>query len=119
MPGTPCSKIVKAERHSWIVAEMAKGTPRPALVRQVMARWGISYPQALKDLQKADLERAEIYSATDRAAMLSQLLQAAELALAKAVERGNPNEVVGCIRCLDGLLGLGASHHKPKPWENR
>ena len=119
MAGHPCSKLVKQERHSFIIEEMAKGTPRPELVRAVRERWAISTSQALRCLQEADLERATIYSATDRAGMLSQLLQAAETAVGLAVKQGNPSAIVAAIRCLDGLLGLGASHHKPKPWENR
>jgi hypothetical protein len=120
MPGHPCSKLVKQERHSFIITEMAKGTPRPELVRAVRQRWGISQSQALRCLQAADLERAEIYSATDRAAVLSQCLQAAEKAVQLAIARGYPNEVVGSVRLLDNLLALGASHERRnRPWENR
>ena len=118
MAGHRCSKIVALERHSWVVAQLAANRPRPVIVRELRAREGISQPQALKYVQRADLERCEVYSSADRAGLLSQCLAAAEKALELAQARGNPNELIGAVRLLDQLLALGASHERRnRPWD--
>ncbi len=118
MAGHRCSKLVALERHSWVIEQLAAGRPRPQIVRDLREREGISQPQALKYLQRADAERCEVYATADRAGLLSQCLAAAEKALELAQARGNPNEIVGAVRLLDQLLALGASHERRnRPWE--
>ena len=108
MAGHRCSKLAKQERHSYIVVEIAKGTPRAELVRDVRERWGISTSQALRCLQEADAERAQVYGSLDRAAVLTMAVQSAEKAVQLAIARGNPNEIIGAVRLLDNLLHVGA-----------
>jgi hypothetical protein len=122
MPGGhPCSKIVAQERHSWVIQQMALCRPRPEIARELRQREGLSRSQALRYLQRADLERCEVYSSADRAALLAQCLAGCEKALQMAIARGLPLEIVASIRTLDNLLALGASHQlqQNRPWENR
>jgi hypothetical protein len=120
MAGHRCSKLVALERHSWVVQQLAANRPRPEIVRELRDREGISQPQALKYLQRAEAERCEVYSSADRAGLLTQCLAAAEKALELAQARKNPNEIVGAVRLLDNLLALGASHERRnRPWESR
>lgn len=124
MAGHRCTKIVKAERHSWIVQQIAAFRPRTEIVRELRERWGVSQPQALKDLQAADAERAEVYDKVDRIDLLTQAIAAAEKAVQLAQARGNPNEIIGAVRLLDNLchIGIGWDSNNcrntgHRPWE--
>jgi hypothetical protein len=121
MAGHRCTKAEKAERLAWIVEQIAAFRPRTEIVREVRARWGVSQPQALKDLQAADAERAEVYDSVDRTALLTMALQAAEKAVQLAQARGNPNEIIGAVRLLDNLVcfsnGWETNSRRRRPWE--
>lgn len=127
MAGHRCTKAEKAERlPAWIVEQIAAFRPRTEIVREVRERWGISQPQALKDLQAADAERAQVYDSLDRVDLLTMALQAAEKAVEIAIARKNPNEIIGSVRLLDNLvhfgIGWGTNHRRStshRPWENQ
>lgn len=121
MVGHRCTKIEAEERHSWIVEQIAAFRPRPVIVREVLERWGISRQQALRCMQRADKERAQVYDSVERIDLLTTALQAAEKAVELAISRKNPNEIIGAVRLLNGLTGFsidlsGNYHCKPRPW---
>lgn len=121
MAGHRCTKIEAEERHSWIVEQIAAFRPRPQIVREVMERYGVSRPQALKYLQRADAERFQVYDSVERMDLLTTALQAAEKAVELAIARKNPNEIIGAVRLLNNLTGFGIDlsgnyDRKPKPW---
>jgi hypothetical protein len=126
MAGHRCTKIEAEARHSWIVDQIAAFRPRPEIVREVMERYGVSRPQALKYMQRADAERYQVYDSVERMDLLTTALQAAEKAVELAIARKNPNEIIGAVRLLDNLVHFGIgweSNHRRstghRPWENR
>ncbi|MFQ6538746.1 MULTISPECIES: hypothetical protein [Aphanothece] len=111
------TKARARQRVDWAFAELVQGRAIPHVVTDLTQRWGIKRRQAQRDVRAAYLQLVEEVNAVgDREALLAQAVVSLQQATQAALKAGQAAWVVGCIRQLDDLLGLGINHPgRPAP----
>ena len=106
---------VIADRVDTLQRMLLEGPSNSACVAHASREWGGSRRQAYRLLKRAwhqiaeDIDRVGI----DRREMLSWAIHQLQSAAGLALNQKNPGAVVGAIREMDVLLGLGASRNAP------
>jgi hypothetical protein len=105
----------RAERLDWAVRRLMECRSTSAVVADMADHWGMSRRQSQRVVGQAhqqlvaDLEGAGV----DRSALTAQLAHGLMEAMAKALASDQPSAVVGAVKAMAGLLGLGADHSGP------
>ena len=95
--------------------KILEGASNTVCIVYARHEWGVSRAQAYRLLKRAwhqiaeDIDRVGI----DRREMLSWAIHQLQSAAGLALNQKNPGAVVGAIREMDVLLGLGASRNAP------
>ena len=100
-----------ADRVETLQQKILEGASNTVCIAYARHEWGVSRAQAYRLLKRAwhkiaeDIDRVGI----DRREMLSWAIHQLQSAAGLALSQKNPGAVVGAIREMDVLLGLGAS----------
>jgi len=100
-----------ADRVETLQEKILEGTSNTVCIAYARREWGVSRAQGYRLLKRAwqqiaeDIDRVGI----DRREMLSWAIHQLQSAAGLALSQKNPGAVVGAIREMDVLLGLGAS----------
>ena len=104
-----------ADRVETLQQKILEGASNTVCIAYARHEWGVSRAQAYRLLKRAwhqiaeDIDRVGI----DRREMLSWAIHQLQSAAGLALNQKNPWAVVGAIREMDVLLGLGASRNAP------
>ena len=104
-----------ADRVETLEQKILEGASNTVCIAYARHEWGVSRAQAYRLLKRAwhqiaeDIDRVGI----DRREMLSWAIHQLQSAAGLALNQKNPGAVVGAIREMDVLLGLGASRNAP------
>ena len=104
-----------ADRVETLQQKILEGASNTVCIAYARHEWGVSRAQAYRLLKRAwhqiaeDIDRVGI----DRREMLSWAIHQLQSAAGLALNQKNPGAVVGAIREMDVLLGLGASRNTP------
>ncbi|QNG29741.1 hypothetical protein [Synechococcus sp. LTW-R] len=104
-----------ADRVETLQQKILEGASNTVCIAYARHEWGVSRAQAYRLLKRAwhqiaeDIDRVGI----DRREMLSWAIHQLQSAAGLALNQKNPGAVVGAIREMDVLLGLGASRNAP------
>lgn len=104
-----------ADRVETLQQKILEGASNTVCIAYARHEWGVSRAQAYRLLKRAwhqiaeDIDRVGI----DRREMLSWAIHQLQSAVGLALNQKNPGAVVGAIREMDVLLGLGASRNAP------
>ena len=105
-----------AERVDHLQGMILAGEPNTACVAFARQTWGVSRAQGYRLLKKAwaqtkdDIEESGI----DRQELLSWSIQMLMAAAGQAMKQNNPGAVVGAIRQLDHMTGIGYNSHRSR-----
>ena len=102
-----------AERIDILQRMLLEGSSNSVCVAHVSREWGVSRRQAYRLLKRAwqqigdDVDQVQI----DRRAMVSWCIHQLQSAAGLALQQKNSGAIVGVVRELDVLLGLGAGRN--------
>lgn len=119
MPDTDAmaNRAESEQRLNWCFQQLLKCRPTCTIVAELSEREGISRRQARRYVADAYAEMiTEIEEVNlDRKHMLVQTVHALQTTIERGVSTGNGAVVIGAIRMLDQLVGLGmnySEHHR-------
>ena len=108
-----------ADRVDTLQRMLLEGSSNSVCVAHASREWGVSRRQAYRLLKRAwqrigdDVDQVDI----DRRAMVSWCIQQLQSAAGLALQQKNSGAIVGVVRELDALLGLGAgSNARGQRW---
>lgn len=116
------TRAVSEQRLSWCLQQLLKCRPTCTIVSELAEREGISRRQARRYVADAYAEMvAEIEEINlDRKQMVCQCMHALQRTIERGVSTGQGAVVIGAVRTLDQLVGLGAQHRQqPQPYGRR
>ena len=112
MPRATATDI--ADRIDQLQGMILSGEPNTACLAYVRQTWGVSRAQGYKLVKRAWAQIKDDINETgiDRQELLSWSIQTLMAAAGQAMKQNNPGAVVGAIRQLDHMTGVGYNSHR-------
>ena len=112
MPRATATDI--ADRIDQLQGMILSGEPNTACLAYARQTWGVSRAQGYKLVKRAWAQIKDDINETgiDRQELLSWSIQTLMAAAGQAMKQNNPGAVVGAIRQLDHMTGVGYNSHR-------
>lgn len=108
------NRVESDQRLRWCFQQLLQCRPTCTVVAELAEREGISRRQARRYVADAYAEMiAEIEEVNlDRKHMLVQTVHALQRTIERGISTGQGAVVIGAVRTLDQLVGLGVNYHE-------